>query len=181
MEEHKTVWEGKYLRVKICGHWEYAERPNSPAGIVIVAVTPAGKLLLTEQFRIPVGKNVIELPAGLAGDEQYSGEEFVAAAKRELFEETGYEAAEWEELTAGGPPSAGFSNEIVVFFRGKKLRKIGAGGGHGSEKILVHEVPVAEVAAWLAAREKDGVSIDPKIFAGLYFLERDRRENSRSA
>src|SRR5688572_29314562 len=114
MEAHKTGWEGKYLRIKVCGNWEYAERPNSPAGIVIVAVTSAGKLLLTEQYRVPLQKSVIELPAGLAGDEEYGGEEYVEAAKRELREETGYEAAEWEEL-AGGPPSAGFSNEIVVF------------------------------------------------------------------
>jgi ADP-ribose pyrophosphatase len=169
MQEHKIVWEGKYLRVRVCGHWEYAERPNSPAGIVIVAVTDAGKLLLIEQFRIPVGRNVIELPAGLAGDDEYSGEEFVAAAKRELLEETGYEAAEWEEL-GGGPPSAGFSNEIVVFFRGTNLRKVGPGGGHGSEKIQVHEIPRAEVFGWLKAREKEGLSIDPKVYAGLFFL-----------
>jgi len=153
MEEHKIVWEGKYLRVKVCGHWEYAERPNSLAGVVIAAVTPEGKLLLTEQFRIPVQRNVIELPAGLAGDEHYSGEELVEAAKRELIEETGYEAAEWEEL-AGGPPSAGFSNEIMFFFRGKNLRKVGAGGGHGSERITVHEVPLEEVPGWLKRRSE---------------------------
>src|SRR5688572_22580058 len=71
---HQIVWEGKYLRVKVCGTWEYAERPNSPAGIVVIAVTPEGNLLLTEQYRVPMGKNVIELPAGLSGDESYGGE-----------------------------------------------------------------------------------------------------------
>ncbi len=169
MEEHKTVWEGKFLRVKICGRWEYAERPNSPAGVVIVAVTPEDKLLLTEQFRIPVGKNVIELPAGLAGDEQYGGEEMVSAARRELLEETGYEASDWEEL-AGGPPSAGFSNEIMFFYRGKNLRKVAAGGGHGGESITVHEISVGDVPAWLKKREREGVAIDPKVYAGLYFV-----------
>jgi ADP-ribose pyrophosphatase len=173
MDEHKTVWEGKYLRIRICGNWEYAERPNSPAGIVIVALTPAGKLLLTEQYRVPLGKNVIELPAGLAGDEHYGGEEYVQAAKRELLEETGYEAADWEEL-AGGPPSAGFSNEMVVFYHGRNLRKVGMGGGHGSEKITVHEIPLAEVPGWLKQREKEGVAIDPKVYAGLYFVEERR-------
>lgn len=170
MSEHRTVWEGKYLRIKVCGRWEYAERPNSPAGIVIIAVTPEGNLLLTEQYRVPVGKNTIELPAGLAGDENYKGEQFISAAKRELREETGYEAADWEEL-AGGPPSAGLSNEMVVFFRAHHLRKVGEGGGEGAEDIRVHHVPLNGVRAWLKEKERSGLLIDPKIFAGLYFLE----------
>jgi ADP-ribose pyrophosphatase len=168
-QPHKVVWEGKYLRVKVCGNWEYAERPNSPAGIVIIAVTPEGNLLLTEQYRVPMAKNVIELPAGLSGDESYGGEEFVTAAKRELLEETGYEAADWQQL-AGGPPSAGFSNEQVVFFLAKNLRKVASGGGHGSEKILIHHVPCKDVPRWLHQQAHDGLSIDPKIYAGLYFL-----------
>lgn len=170
--EHRTVWEGKYLRVKVCGTWEYAERPNSPAGIVIIAVTPEGKLLLTEQYRVPMGKRVIELPAGLSGDDEYRGEEYVEAARRELLEETGYEAERWVQL-AGGPPSAGLSNEQVVFFRGSNLRKTGTGGGHGAERIVVYEVSLNEVERWLIKREKEGVSVDPKIYAGLYFLLRD--------
>jgi ADP-ribose pyrophosphatase len=167
-EEHKVAWEGKFLRVRVCGHWEYAERPNSPAGVAIVAVTPEGELLLAEQFRIPMQKNVFELPAGLAGDENYHGEEFLAAARRELKEETGYEADEWEEL-GGGPPSAGFSNEQIFFFRAGKLRKVSAGGGAGKhEKIEIHKVPLKKVRSWLADREKAEAAVDPKIFAGLF-------------
>jgi ADP-ribose pyrophosphatase len=169
MDEHRTVWEGKFLRIKVSGRWEYAERPNSPAGIVIVAVTPEGHLLLTEQYRIPVGKNTVELPAGLAGDEQYRGEEYLEAAKRELREETGYEAGHWEEL-AGGPPSAGLSNEMVVFFRAAKLRRVGAGGGEGPEDIKVHHVPLEEVPRWLKEKQRQGLLIDPKIYVGLFFL-----------
>lgn len=168
-EPHRIVWEGKFLRVRVCGTWEYAERPNSPAGIVILAVTPEGKLLLTEQYRVPLQRNVIELPAGLSGDEHYGGEEFIETARRELREETGYEAGEWEQLV-GGPTSAGFSNEMAVFFRGRHLRKIAPGGGSHDEKIHVHEVPVPEVRKWLAAKEKEGVSVDPRIYTGLYFL-----------
>ena len=170
-EEHRTAWEGKYLRIKICRRWEYAERPNALAGVAIVAVTPEGELLLTEQYRVPMGKKVLELPAGLSGDEHYGGEEFIEAAKRELREETGYEAVEWEQL-AGGPPSAGLSNEVVVFFRARNLRKVGDGGGEKNESITVHKVHLPHVAEWLKAREKEGFLIDPKIYAGLYFLYR---------
>lgn len=172
-DEHKTVWEGKYLRVKVCGKWEYAERPNSPAGIVIIAVTPEGELLLTEQHRVPMGRNTIELPAGLSGDDEYSGEEFVATAKRELLEETGYEAEDWQQLP-GGPPSAGLSNEEVVFFRARKLRKVAKGGGEGSERIQVHHVGLSRVAQWLEEKAGSGVAVDPKIYAGLYFLLSER-------
>jgi ADP-ribose pyrophosphatase len=168
-QNHKIAWEGKYLRIRVHGNWEYAERPNAPAGVAIVAVTPEGELLLTEQFRVPMGRSTIELPAGLSGDDDYSGESFVETAKRELREETGYEAGDWRELTQG-PVSAGLSNEIVVFYLGRNLRKIGIGGGEGSEKIEVHKVPVNEVEAWLKHKEQDGVAIDPKIFVGLYYL-----------
>jgi ADP-ribose pyrophosphatase len=170
--EHRVVWEGKYLRAKVAGHWEYAERPNSPAGIVIVAVTDDGELLLTEQFRIPVQKNTIELPAGLSGDDHYHGEQYVEAARRELQEETGYKAETWEELT-GGPPSAGLSNEVVVFYRARNLRKVSEGGGEGPESIRVHHVPLRDVRNWLKAKEREGLMIDPKIFVGLYFLLAD--------
>jgi ADP-ribose pyrophosphatase len=172
-ENHKIVWEGKYLRVRVCGTWEYAERPNSPAGIVIIAVTPDNKLLLTEQYRVPLQKNVIELPAGLAGDEHYGGEEFVEAARRELREETGYEAAEWAPL-AGGPTSAGLSNEIVVFFRGRNLKKVCDGGGCGDEKIQIHEIPLPDVLKWLNDKEKHGIAVDPRIYAGLFFLLQEK-------
>jgi ADP-ribose pyrophosphatase len=169
-EEHKTVWEGKFLRVKVSGHWEYAERPNSPAGVILVAVTPENEILLTEQFRIPLQKRVLELPAGLAGDGNYSGEPLLEAAKRELREETGYEASSWEELT-GGPPSAGLSNEWVVFFRARDLCCVGPGGGEGEhEKIQIHKVPLATVHEWLVEKSRSGIAVDPKVYAGLYFL-----------
>lgn len=168
-QSHKIVWEGKYLRVRVAGTWEYAERPNAPAGVVIVAVTPEGDLLLTEQFRVPMGGKTIELPAGLSGDDDYAGEHYLETAKRELREETGYEATDWEELTQG-PPSAGLSNEVIVFYLAKNLRKTGAGGGEGSEQIHVHHVAVKNVRAWLKQKESEGTFVDPKIYVGLYFL-----------
>ena len=168
-QEHKIVWQGKYLRVRVHGTWEYAERPNTPAGVAIVAVTPEDELLLTEQFRVPMGRNTIELPAGLSGDDDYAGEHYAETAKRELREETGYEATDWQELTQG-PVSAGLSNEVVAFYLGRNLRKVGAGGGEGSEKIHVHKVPVKEVPAWLKQKEREGIAVDPKIFVGLFFL-----------
>jgi len=64
----RVVSEGKFVRLLIKGGWEYVERPNCAGAVIIVAMTKDRKLLLIEQFRIPVGKPVIEFPAGLIGD-----------------------------------------------------------------------------------------------------------------
>ena len=159
---------GKYLRMVKRGRWEYADRVNCSGAVVIVAITDQGRLILTEQHRVPVNRRVIELPAGLSGDlPDQSNEEQAAAATRELLEETGYQAGKMT-LLASGPPSAGLATEIVAFFRATNLRKIHDGGGDEHENILVHEVPLAEVGAFLCQKTADGLMVDPKIYAGLY-------------
>ncbi len=165
----RKQWEGKFLRILKVGRWEYAERVNAVPGVVIVAITAKGKLLLTEQERLPVRSRVIELPAGLVGDAKgHETEELATAARRELLEETGYEAKELAWL-ATGPPSPGFSSEMVTFFHATGLRRVSAGGGEGSEKIQVHEVPLKSCEKWLQRRLKKGILIDPKVYAGLFF------------
>lgn len=171
-DERTIAWEGKYLRIVRCGRWEYAERTRGHAGVVIIALTSDDKVILTEQYRVPMGRNVIEFPAGLAGDEEDSDEELLTAARRELLEETGCQAEEWEQL-ASGPPSAGLSNERVVLFRAHGLKRVHAGGGGEAEEITVHEIPLAGIEDWLQQKAQEGCEIDPKIYAGLYFLHRD--------
>lgn len=164
--EARLLHEGEYLRLLRRRHWEYVERTNSRAVAAIVAVTPGAKLLLVEQYRFPVRRSVIELPAGLVGD-LAADEPLVEAARRELLEETGYRAGRIEVL-ASGPATAGLSNEITTFCAAYELERMGAGGGDDTEDIRVHAAPLAEVDAWLAAR--DGVAIDPKIYSGLWLL-----------
>jgi ADP-ribose pyrophosphatase len=167
MSERKVLGEGRHLRLVVEGGWEFVERQATTGIVVIVAVTEAGALLLVEQFRPPVRCRVLELPAGLAGDVAgQEGEELESAARRELLEETGYEA---EELTAlgGGPPSSGTTSEVVTFFRAAGLRRTGGGGGDASEAIVVHEVPRRQVHRWLGEREREGRMVDPKVYAGL--------------
>ena len=163
-------WEGKHLRVLQSGHWEYVERINVTGAVVVAAVTEEGDLILTEQYRPPVSNRVIELPAGLAGDNAgHEMEELAAAARRELLEETGYESQEMIWLAAG-PPSAGLSSEMVTFFRANGVRCVGAGGGDDHEDIQIHKIPLARVREWLAQRTREGVLVDPKVYVGLYFI-----------
>src|SRR3990170_2724162 len=93
----KIVWQGKFMSaVEITyrdAHgkvrtWEALERVGIGGIVVMVAVTPSGNVLLEKQFRPPMGREVLELPAGLVE----SGESMELAAKRELIEETGWSA-----------------------------------------------------------------------------------------
>ena len=65
------------------------------------------------------------------------------------------------------------SNELVAFVRAYDLVRVHAGGGDETEDITVHEVPCQEAARWLDERRREGFSIDPKLYAGLYFVERN--------
>ena len=171
-DESKLLWQGKFLRVLKNGRWEYADRIGVTGAVVIVAVTPERRFVLIEQYRIPVGRRVIELPAGIAGDVPGEEDEALAnAAQRELLEETGYAASEMARLFEG-PPTAGLASEVVTFFKAFNLKKVGRGGGTGHEEIVVHEVELEKVEGWLKRKEAEGLLIDPKVYAGLYFAMR---------
>jgi len=170
-ERVETLCEGRFLRLRRRGRWEFAERTNSGCAVIVVAVTPDDTVLFVEQYRTPIQCVSIEMPAGLVGDH---GEEeaMEVAAKRELLEETGW-MAERVEFLMQGPSSSGMSNEMIGFVRAHGLTRVNAGGGDASENITVHEVPRARVAAWLDSKRREGYSIDPKLYAGLYFIERN--------
>lgn len=162
-----VLHQGEFLRLLRRRHWEFVERTNSRAVAVIVAVTPAGELVLVEQHRWPVGRTVIELPAGLVGDID-AEELLVDAAHRELLEETGFRA-QHIEILASGPTTAGLSNETTTFCAAHGLERVSAGGGDDTEDIAVHLVPFANVDAWLAERA-GAAAIDPKIYSGLWLF-----------
>lgn len=171
MAETETLCNGKWLRLKRRGRWEYAERTNPGGGVMIIAVTPADRILFVEQYRPAIECMTIEMPAGLVGDvADAAHESAIEAAHRELVEETGYRAERIEFLMEG-PTSAGMSNEILAFVRAHDLTRVESGGGDDTEEIVVHEVPRHEAARWLIEKIHAGYSIDPKMFAGLYMLE----------
>jgi ADP-ribose pyrophosphatase len=166
----RTLAEGKYLHLLDEDGWEYVVRPHSTGVVVIVALTPERRLVLVEQWRVAVHSQVVELPAGLVGDSAAArGEPLATAARRELLEETGYEAEQMVEL-ATGPIAVGLGSEIVTFFHAQGLRRTGPGGGDETEQIVVHEVTLPELPAWLAEKRRAGALVDPKIFAGLYLI-----------
>ncbi len=170
--ERRVLIEGKFLRMVVQSGWEWVERTNATGAAVIAAVTDDQCLVLVEQYRIPLACRVIDLPAGLSGDDpDAAGEETIDAARRELFEETGYEGGQWQFILHG-PASPGLTTEAYSLFVVRGAKRTGTGGGDARENIEVHTVPLAGLDAWLDAKRRSGVVIDPKIYVGRYFLER---------
>jgi ADP-ribose pyrophosphatase len=167
MTAARIVAQGTWVRLVAHEGWEWVSRTRGRVAVAVVAVTDARELVLVEQMRKPVAARTIELPAGLVGDVD-GAEAPRDAARRELHEETGWEASELHEI-AQGPTSAGITDELVVLWRATGLRRVGPGGGDASEDIVVHAVPLADAAAWLRARAAAGILVDVKVWAGLWF------------
>jgi ADP-ribose pyrophosphatase len=157
----QTVWEGKYIKVTKQGTWEYVSRTRGVTAAVILAIHE-GHVILVEQYRVPVGANCVELPAGLVGDET-AGEEIEAAAIRELEEETGYRAERMVDL-GRFHASPGMSSEAFTLLRAEGLTKVGEGGGvDAHEQIEVHRVALGQVSAFLEAKRAQGACADVKL------------------
>ena len=170
-----SLFSGKYIELRRKGTWEYVRRVNITGIVVIVPVTDANEIVLVEQYRIPVGARVIELPAGLAGDKPGTETEPLSdAAKRELLEETGY-ACETMTQVSVGPASPGMSDELLTLFKATGLRKVNSGGGDETEDIIVHTVPLDGFENWLDSQASAGKLIDVKVHLGPYFAGRGSR------
>lgn len=169
--KHTILYTGKFLRLLYYKGWEFVKRNDCTGIVVIAAMTDSRKVIFVEQYRIPLAKNVVELPAGLVGDMRASRKEsMAAAAKRELLEETGYKAGKMRFIMEG-PVSSGMSSQQIAFYHASSIQKVSQGGGDDTENIIVHEVPLKHAAKWLKRMECDGKLVDPKVFAGLYFLQ----------
>lgn len=165
---HDVLFEGEHLLLLRRAGWEYAEHRTAKESVMVVATTGDGRIVLTEEFRPAVNAPVICLPAGLVGDE--GPEDPESAARRELREETGWEAATLT-LLGRGPGSPGMSSEIVNFYAARGMRLAGEQGAHERATIRVHVVALASIAEWAGEREREGSWIDPKVWAGLHLAE----------
>jgi 8-oxo-dGTP pyrophosphatase MutT (NUDIX family) len=171
--DKKTAWQGKYLRSLIITYkdksgntrnWETVERVNCSGIVAVVPITVEKEFLLIRQFRPVVNNFVIEFPAGL-NDKMESLEE---AARRELIEETGYDAEELIFL-AEGPISSGMSSEILTVFLAKNARPaaydmIKKYPSDESENIEVIKVPLSKIYKVIESRKRYGDYIDIKVY-----------------
>ena len=160
----ETRWEGRFITVRQQGTWEYVSRSRGIHAAVILAIDEdaAGRhVILVEQYRVPLKINCLELPAGLVGDDM-AGEAAEIAAERELEEETGYRARHWR--TVGEfYSSPGMVSESFTVLVATGLTRVGEGGGVDGEEIIVHRVPLADVADFVAAKRAEGCGIDVRV------------------
>jgi len=158
----QIVWQGKYITTKTRGRWEYVGRSRNIRAAVILAIED-GYALLVEQYRIPLGRNCLELPAGLIGDDDsHDGEDDLSAAARELEEETGYRAGRLE-IVGNFYSSPGMVSESFTLVRASDLDKAGPGGGTDSENITVHRVPLAAIDEFITRKREEGCGIDVRL------------------
>lgn len=166
----EAVWQGRFLEAHVApwgdgGQWEFVKRARGIEAAVIIALTQAREIVLVEQFRPPLGRACIELPAGLVGDEA-ADEAVFDSARRELHEETGFEAAHWECLGEFAS-SPGMVGEIFRLYRATGLTRTGPGGGVGNEGIAVHVVALDGLSAFVGAARARGCAIDTRLMIGL--------------
>jgi len=151
LDEHRIsgrqVYDGNLLKV-YCDEARLANgdvRPRElirhPGAVGILAQQDDGSIILVKQHRYALGTVIYEIPAGKL--DHGPDEDPLACAKRELSEETGYEAAEWEYLTSI-VTTPGFSDEVIHLYRARSLT-LHAQHTDEDEFINVESVPLPEV------------------------------------
>ena len=162
-EPEEIMWQGRFVTAKRRGKWEYASRARGIRAAAIIAIDDEGCVLLVEQFRVPLGRVCLEIPAGLIGDDDgHENESAETAAIRELEEETGYTAAHMDNL-GEFHSSPGMVSEAFTLLRARGLTKVGEGGGLPGEDITVHRVPLAELSQFVAQWRERGHAVDVRI------------------
>ncbi|NMG27493.1 NUDIX domain-containing protein [Aromatoleum evansii] len=162
--ESSPVYDGVLLKVRRDrvslpdGSESVREYITHPGAVVVVAVLPDGRLVFERQFRYPLRRAFLELPAGKID----AGEELLACARRELREETGYEAAAWQYLGVMHP-CIGYSDERIEMFLARDLTHVGDALDDGEFlEILTFTVDEAVRAVM------EGVITDAKTITALF-------------
>jgi ADP-ribose pyrophosphatase len=145
-EEEATDPGGFHIKRSIVRHLGSA---------VMMAVDQKEHILLVRQFRLPAAKSLWELPAGRLDE----GEKPLEAARRELLEETGYQARKWKKLVSYWP-SPGFVAEKMTIFLATGLT---AGEAHPMEDERIE-------CRWFKRKELDKMIRDGKIEDGKTIL-----------
>ena len=166
--ESRLVYQGQFLRVfedtVRCpdGHIAPREYLRHPGAVMVVPLLDDGTLVLERQFRYPLGRSLVEFPAGKIDP----GEDILGCAQRELREETGYTAREW--IYFGGFHNAvGYCDEKIEIYLARGLQHEGAASDDG-EVLEIFTATLAQLLEWIGKAEVT----DVKTIVGAYWLQR---------
>lgn len=123
----KLLHEGKsfsFLQDEVelqSGRRTYRDIVRHPGAVAIVPVLPDGRIVLVRQYRYAAGKTLLEIPAGTLEP----SESIEDCVRRELMEETGYEAGEVKRVLSCFM-APGYSSEVIHFYVARGLREVGS-------------------------------------------------------
>jgi ADP-ribose pyrophosphatase len=166
--DSRKIFDGTLLHVRADtvrlpnGHTSTREYIEHPGAATVLAFVDERTIVLERQFRYPLRRHFIELPAGKIDP----GEEPLATAKRELREECGYEAAHWRHLGTLHP-CIGFADERIELYAARGLTHVGAALDE-DEFLQVFEVDVGEALDWV----RTGRITEPKAIFGLMWADK---------
>ena len=183
--DRKSLWKGKFIETVsisykdhngVLREWEAVNRLNTKGVVVIIPITENNDLILIKQYRPVLDRYVIELPAGLVETD----EDYMAAGKRELIEETGYSSDNISLLTEG-VISTGINTEKWKIVIAQDVKKVSAAvladhSADDNEDIEVLKVSLDGIFTELENLKQNAVEIDLRIY-GLLELAKRKKKN----
>jgi ADP-ribose diphosphatase len=164
----ELVFDGKLLHVRRDdvrlpdGGVAQREYVRHPGAVCIIALLDSGELVMERQYRYPLARDMIELPAGKIDP----GEPPLETARRELLEETGYTAADWRHLGTMHL-AIGYSDEHIEIYLARGLTQEQA-KLDDEEFLEVFSLPLATALQWV----REGRITDAKTLSGLFWAEK---------
>lgn len=143
-------------RVKISGgQTAFREVVEHPGAVAVIAINENKEVVLVRQHRQPAGEVLLEIPAG----KLEPGESPVDCARREMIEETGYDAEKYDQLTCFYP-SPGFCDEIIYLFCAEKLKRAERETTDPEERVSAVHINLEKALEMIYSGEiKDGKTI----------------------
>lgn len=163
-----TVYQGAFLTIKRDsvrlpdGKTAIREYTTHPGAVMVIPLFDDGQVLMERQYRYPLQRVMTELPAGKL-DEEEGG---LACAKRELLEETGYQAAQWNYLTRIHPVIS-YSTEFIDIYLARGLTA-GEQRLDEGEFLDIFTMPATDLLKWV----REGRISDVKTVIGAFWLEK---------
>lgn len=167
----EDIYDGIFLKMKRDlvslpdGVEAAREYLTHPGAVAIVAILEDGRILLERQYRYPIAKACIEIPAG----KLEIGENHLLCAQRELREETGYTAKKWSYIRRIHPVIS-YSTEFIDIYLAEDLIP-GKSYLDEEEFLDVFAAPLEQLISWV----EEGEITDVKTTISAYWLDRYRR------